>query len=71
MVSVVQETMIGDVYVVLYSDGSQRWFDAVQLGCEWLTMDKAAFYRLYGFSFNPLKYEGLYERCRKRVQAHD
>lgn len=69
MVSVVQETMIGDVYVVLYSDGSQKYFDAVALGCAWLRMSNDVFYDIYGFNFNPHKYGDLYERCRKLVHG--
>lgn len=68
---VVQKKMIGDVYVVLFSDGSQRWFDAIQLCCDWMKMDNAAFHRLYGFNFNPCDYGDLYERCRKLVYAND
>lgn len=32
-------------------------------------MNNDAFYRLYGFSFNPYKYHGLYELARERVHG--
>lgn len=35
----------------------------------WFSMNNDAFYRLYGFNFNPYKYPGLYELARERVHG--
>ncbi len=64
---VVSELLVGDVYYVGFSDGTVKEFDAVKLGCEWFRMSNDAFFAIYGFNFNPHKYAGLYERCRKLV----
>lgn len=32
----------------------------------WFSMSNDAFFRLYGFNFNPHEYPGLYELARKR-----
>lgn len=64
---VVLAFLSGDVYFVIFSDGSKKAFDAVELGCDWFRMSNDAFFEIYGFNFNPHEYAGLYERCRKLV----
>ena len=66
---VISERMFGNVYVVTYSDGSKKYYDAVALGCEWFRMSNDVFYDIYGFNFNPHKYGDLYDRCRKLVHG--
>ena len=34
---------------------------------EWFKMSNDAFFKLYGFNFNPHNYPGLYDDARKRV----
>ena len=38
---------------------------------KWFNMSNDAFYRLYGFNFNPHNYPGLYEEARRRVYGKD
>lgn len=63
----VNQTVIGDILLVAYDDGSVRTFDAIKLGVEWFYMSNDSFFNTYGFNFNPHKY-GLYEICRKLAQ---
>ena len=58
------QTVVNDLLIVSFSDGSTKTFDALKLTREWLEMSNDVFYRIYGFNFNPHEY-GLYERCRK------
>lgn len=37
----------------------------------WFSMSNDAFFRLYGFNFNPHSYPGLYEIARKRVYPNE
>lgn len=53
--------------IVSFSDGSQKIYDAFELGCKWLKMSNDAFYSIYGFNFNPHNIPGLYEKCMKEV----
>ena len=37
----------------------------------WFNTDNDTFFKLYGFTFNPHKYPGLYELARKRVYGSE
>ena len=37
------------------------------LSIAWFKMDNDTFFDIYGFNFNPYKYEGLYEWSRKEL----
>lgn len=37
----------------------------------WFNTNNDAFYKCYGFNFNPFKYEGLYEQARKKVYGYN
>ena len=51
------------MYDLMYYNGKSLMFWAEQ----WFKMSNDAFYRLYGFNFNPHNYAGLYEAARKRI----
>ena len=51
------------VYSVSYFNGKSL-FDWAVL---WFKMSNDAFYKLYGFNFNPHQYPFLYEIARKKV----
>ena len=59
----------GRLYV-RFSNGHLKSYDAIELGCEWLQMSNDAFYKLYGFNFNPHEY-GIYNTCRRRLYGRD
>ena len=60
------QKLVGKVLTVTFSDGSVKWYDAIELGCAWFRMSNDSFYETYGFNFNPHKF-GLYDYCRKLV----
>ena len=60
-----QRVLFGTLYV-LYSDGSIKHFDAVEVGCNWFKMSNDAFYNVYGFNFNPHEHH-LYNQCKRIV----
>lgn len=41
------------------------WYSLKKLCLDWFTMTNDAFYKSYGFNFNPHDYDGLYEWGRK------
>jgi len=63
---VVSQRVLGRTLFVKYSNGFVKTYDAIELGCKWFKMSNDAFFRLYGFNFNPHTW-GLYEKCRKIV----
>lgn len=63
----VSQQVIFNTLFVKWSDGTTTMYDAVEMGCKWFRMDNDTFYDIYGFNFNPHKYPGLYEKCRKIV----
>lgn len=69
IVFVTRQRLVGNTLFVKYSDGSVKTYDAVKLGCKWFQMSNDAFFRIYGFNFNPCEYAGLYEKCRKIVHG--
>lgn len=63
----VSQKCFDGILFVTWSDGKVSTYDAVELGCEWFKMSNDAFYKLYGFNFNPHEFSGLYEHCRNLV----
>lgn len=57
--------------IVSFSDGTQKIYNAFELGCKWFRTDNDTFYKTYGFNFNPNNIPGLYERCRNAVYPND
>lgn len=43
-----------------------EWHSKKQLCIDWFKLSNDAFYRYYGFNFNPFEYEGLYEWGKKQ-----
>ena len=64
------QKLVGNVLSVTFSDGSVKWYDAIELGCAWFRMSNDAFYETYGFNFNPHRW-GLYDYCRKMVYKNE
>lgn len=62
----VEQKLRKETLFVTFSDRTVKTYDAIELGCQWLTMSDDYFYRLYGFIFDPRQY-GLYERCQQIV----
>ena len=62
-----EQKIIYGILTVRWSDGSITRYSPEALGVEWLNMSNDAFFKKYGFSFNPHKFPGLYERCRERL----
>lgn len=60
----VNQTVIGNVLIVTYDDGSCKGFNAIALGVEWFCMTNDAFFDKYGFNFVPAQ-QGLYDVCRR------
>lgn len=56
---------------VTWSDGSVSQYNAVDMWVAWFRMSNDAFYDLYGFNFNPHRWTGLYERCRRIVYPQE
>lgn len=56
-----------DTLAVTFSDGTVKFYNVITLGCEWLRMSNDAFYKRYGFNFNPHEIPGLYRHCQKLV----
>ena len=52
---------------VKFSDGSVKYYNALDMAVQWFKMSNDCFYDLYGFNFNPHDYPGLYERARRIV----
>ena len=67
----VTQTLSGDLLVVRWSDGSETVYDAIALGREWLMDNNDSFYKKYKFNFDPHKFNGLYEYCRKLVYPNE
>ena len=51
------------LYETSFLHGKPLIFWAVQ----WFKMSNDAFYKMYGFNFNPHEYSGLYEIARRKV----
>lgn len=52
---------------VTFSDGSKKYYDALELTVQWFKMSNDSFYEKYGFNFNPHEHDALYEKGRKIV----
>ena len=61
-----QSVLLGTL-LVKWSDGTTSTYNATDMGVEWFKMSNDAFFKKYGFNFNPHEYPGLYEKCRKIV----
>ena len=59
-----QSVLLGTL-LINWSDGTVSTYNATDMGVEWFKMSNDAFFKKYGFNFNPHEYSGLYEKCQK------
>ena len=58
---------MSNYYEMLYSKKKYKNVSLLDWAVRWFQMSNDAFYKAYGFNFNPHDYPGLYAVARKKV----
>ena len=67
----VSQNVIFGILTVKFSDGSVKYYNALEMAVQWFKMSNDEFYNMYGFNFNPCKWGNLYERARRIIYQNE
>lgn len=63
----VSQNVARNILTVKFSDGSAKYYDALDVAIQWMKMTNDEFFRAYGFNFNPHEWGNLYDMARKAL----